>query len=108
MWASTPAAWSSPRRSSPISRRCIANRAATALVTQFDKDDVEDVGLVKFDFLGLRTLTIIDWAVKIINARRAGRRLPLDIDAIPLDDGATFELLKACRPRPCSSSNRAA
>ena len=39
-------------------------------VTQFDKDDVEAVGLVKFDFLGLRTLTIIDWAVKAINARR--------------------------------------
>ena len=33
------------------------------LVTQFDKDDVESVGLVKFDFLGLRTLTIINWAV---------------------------------------------
>jgi len=41
------------------------------IVTQFDKDDVEAVGLVKFDFLGLRTLTIIDWAVKAINARRA-------------------------------------
>jgi DNA polymerase-3 subunit alpha len=40
-------------------------------VTQFDKDDVEAIGLVKFDFLGLRTLTIIDWAVKAINARRA-------------------------------------
>src|SRR3546814_3998541 len=39
-------------------------------VTQFDKDDVEAVGLVKFDFLGLRTLTIIDWAVKAINQRR--------------------------------------
>ena len=43
-------------------------------VTQFDKDDVEAVGLVKFDFLGLRTLTIIDWAVKAINVRRASRR----------------------------------
>ncbi len=40
-------------------------------VTQFDKDDVEAIGLVKFDFLGLRTLTIIDWAVKAINRRRA-------------------------------------
>jgi DNA polymerase III subunit alpha len=39
-------------------------------VTQFDKDDVEAVGLVKFDFLGLRTLTIIDWAVKAINKSR--------------------------------------
>ncbi len=44
------------------------------VVTQYDKDDVEAVGLVKFDFLGLRTLTIIDWAVKAINARRAKER----------------------------------
>jgi DNA polymerase-3 subunit alpha len=42
-------------------------------VTQFDKDDVEAVGLVKFDFLGLRTLTIIDWAVKAVNGRDPGR-----------------------------------
>ena len=42
----------------------------TSIVTQFDKDDVEAAGLVKFDFLGLRTLTIIDWAVKNINAQR--------------------------------------
>ncbi len=41
-------------------------------VTQFDKDDVEAVGLVKFDFLGLRTLTIIDWAVKAVNLRGSG------------------------------------
>ncbi|WP_129135570.1 DNA polymerase III subunit alpha [Luteimonas sp. YGD11-2] len=62
-------------------------------VTQFDKDDVEAVGLVKFDFLGLRTLTIIDWAVKAINARRAtGGEAPLDIAALPLDDRASYEL----------------
>ena len=40
------------------------------LVTQFDKDDVEAAGLVKFDFLGLRTLTIVNWAVDMINARQ--------------------------------------
>ena len=45
-----------------------------SVVTQFDKDDVEAAGLVKFDFLGLRTLTIIDWAVRTINAERAARR----------------------------------
>ena len=62
-------------------------------VTQFDKDDVEAVGLVKFDFLGLRTLTIIDWAVKAINARRAvAGEAPLDIAALPLDDRASYEL----------------
>ncbi|HOC10829.1 MULTISPECIES: DNA polymerase III subunit alpha [Thermomonas] len=60
-------------------------------VTQFDKDDVEAVGLVKFDFLGLRTLTIIDWAVKAINIRRAQEgQAPLDISSIPLDDASVF------------------
>ena len=62
-------------------------------VTQFDKDDVEAVGLVKFDFLGLRTLTIIDWAVKAINQRRAAAgEAPLDITTLPLDDKASYEL----------------
>jgi DNA polymerase-3 subunit alpha len=65
------------------------------VVTQYDKDDVEAVGLVKFDFLGLRTLTIIDWAVKAINVRRAqAGEAPLDIAALPLDDPAPYELLK--------------
>ncbi|HTL14077.1 MAG TPA: DNA polymerase III subunit alpha [Thermomonas sp.] len=62
-------------------------------VTQFDKDDVESIGLVKFDFLGLRTLTIIDWAVKAINARRAvAGEPPLDITTLPLDDRAAYGL----------------
>ena len=62
-------------------------------VTQFDKDDVEAVGLVKFDFLGLRTLTIIDWAVKAINVRRAREgQPPLDIGALPLDDKPSYQL----------------
>ena len=63
-----------------------------SLVTQFDKDDVEAAGLVKFDFLGLRTLTVIDWTVKAINARRAQTGGPvLDIGKIPLDDALTYE-----------------
>jgi DNA polymerase-3 subunit alpha len=67
-----------------------------ALVSQFDKDDVEAVGLVKFDFLGLRTLTIIDWALKTINAQRATSGAePVVIDNLPLDDKKTFSLLKA-------------
>jgi DNA polymerase III subunit alpha len=67
------------------------------VVTQFDKDDVEAVGLVKFDFLGLRTLTIIDWAVHTINRAGAGQgEPPIDISAIALEDSATFELLKRC------------
>lgn len=66
------------------------------LVTQFDKNDVESAGLVKFDFLGLRTLTIVDWAVKMINVRGEEQGRPsIDITAIPLDDEKTFQLLKA-------------
>lgn len=63
-------------------------------VTQLDKDDVEAVGLVKFDFLGLRTLTIIDWAVRIVNAENPAQ--PLDIETIDMQDKRTFALLRAC------------
>lgn len=63
-------------------------------VTQFDKNDVEYAGLVKFDFLGLRTLTIIDSAVKMINARlvEEGHNI-IDITAIPLDDQTSIDVL---------------
>lgn len=68
------------------------------LVTQFDKDDVEAVGLVKFDFLGLRTLTIIKWALNHVNARHQTENKPLlDIEKIPLDDPQTFKMLQACQ-----------
>jgi DNA polymerase-3 subunit alpha len=64
-------------------------------VTQFDKSDGEYAGLVKFDFLGLRTLTIINWALEMINAKldREGKEHVL-IEAIPLDDQASFRILK--------------
>ncbi|WP_261881965.1 DNA polymerase III subunit alpha [Vibrio pelagius] len=64
-------------------------------VTQFDKNDVETAGLVKFDFLGLRTLTIIDWALGLVNPRleREGKD-PVRIESIPLDDQASFNLLQ--------------
>ncbi len=71
--------------------------SGASLATQYDKDDVEAVGLVKFDFLGLRTLTIIDWTVKAVNAIREERGEPaLDIADVPLDDRQTFALLKRC------------
>ena len=63
-------------------------------VTQFHKDDVESAGLVKFDFLGLKTLTVIDLAVKLID-KRPDRSEKFDIDSIPLDDPATFALLQS-------------
>jgi DNA polymerase-3 subunit alpha len=73
----------------------LCDEAGQNLVTQFDKDDVEAAGLVKFDFLGLRTLTIIDWAVKALNKERQREGLePIDISAIPLDDAKTYGLLQ--------------
>jgi DNA polymerase III subunit alpha len=65
-----------------------------SVVTQFDKDDVEAAGLVKFDFLGLRTLTIIARAVEIINALPEKTGTPLDITQLPMDDKATYQLLR--------------
>ncbi len=61
-------------------------------VTQFDMKGVEKVGLVKFDFLGLRTLTVIDQAVRVIRRRH---QKDLDIRTIPLDDADTFALLQS-------------
>jgi len=59
---------------------------------QFDMKGVEKVGLVKFDFLGLRTLTVIDQAVRLI---RRHHEAGFDIHTVPLDDPATFALLQA-------------
>ncbi|TAL60678.1 MAG: DNA polymerase III subunit alpha [Legionella sp.] len=71
---------------------------STQIVSQFDKDDVEAAGLVKFDFLGLRTLTIIDWALATVNKQRVAAGMePIDISKIPTDDVETFNLLKACK-----------
>ena len=68
----------------------------SSVLTQFDKDDVEKIGLVKFDFLGLRTLTIIDKAIKSINDDLASRNKDqLDISNIDLNDSKVFELLSA-------------
>lgn len=65
------------------------------LVTQYDKNDVESAGLVKFDFLGLRTLTIIDWALQNIHAKQQGTDEELlDINAINLEDSRVYDMLK--------------
>ncbi len=69
--------------------------SSASVISQFDKDDVEAIGLVKFDFLGLRTLTILDWAMRHVT-RLAGGIAPFSLEALPLDDAATYELLKAC------------
>jgi DNA polymerase-3 subunit alpha len=87
--------------------------SSTSVVSQFDKDDVESIGLVKFDFLGLRTLTILDWAMRHVARLAAegslrssgaptgvllagaGGVAPFSLETLPLDDSATYELLKA-------------
>jgi DNA polymerase-3 subunit alpha len=66
---------------------------ADAIVSQFDKDDVEAVGLVKFDFLGLTTLTILDWTLRFI--RRLDAQSTLDLARLPLDDRAAYEIFKS-------------
>lgn len=66
-----------------------------SVASQYDKNDVETAGLVKFDFLGLRNLTVIDNAVKLVNRRREAEGLtPIDIEKIKLDDKPSFDLLK--------------
>ena len=65
----------------------------SGVVSQYDKDDVEAVGLVKFDFLGLTTLTILDWAVRYIH-RLQSRPADWTLEQIPLDDPAAFNILK--------------
>ena len=70
------------------------DESGQGLVTQYDKNDVETAGLVKFDFLGLRTLTIIDWAVKMINARAGEDEPAIDIAKLPLTDERVYRLLQ--------------
>lgn len=73
-------------------------QGSEVMVTQFDMGDVEAIGLVKFDFLGLRTLTIIDWAIRDINeAREAINEDAIEIGKIPLNDPATFKLVQSAR-----------
>lgn len=64
-------------------------------MTQFDKDDIECIGLIKFDFLGLRTLTIIDRSLKMINQKRLRYKLPaININSISLCDQKSFQMLQ--------------
>ncbi|WDU54015.1 DNA polymerase III subunit alpha [Taylorella equigenitalis] len=65
---------------------------STTAVSQYDKNDIEDVGLVKFDFLGLRNLTILDWTVRYVKEFNEAQK-DFDLDRLPLDDKATYKLL---------------
>jgi DNA polymerase-3 subunit alpha len=64
------------------------------VASQFDMGDVESAGLVKFDFLGLKTLTILDQAVNRINSNIKDLEKHIDIEDLPLNDSKTFELLQ--------------
>ena len=70
------------------------DRTSSSVMTQFDKDDVEKIGLVKFDFLGLRTLTVIDRALKSINEDKENSK-KLNLDNIPLNDEKVFKFLSS-------------
>ena len=74
----------------------IADTESGRDTAHFDKDDLEDIGLVKFDFLGLRTLTIIALALRNINAKRNDAQRLTD-ESIPEDDRATFEYISSGR-----------
>jgi len=65
---------------------------AQAPVSQFDKDDVEAIGLVKFDFLGLTTLTILDWTLRYVRKLDPGATVALE--SLPLDDAHTFDIFR--------------
>ena len=66
--------------------------ASDAAVSQFDKDDVESIGLVKFDFLGLTTLTILDWTLRHI--RQLDTAADLRLEKLPLDDRAAYAVFQ--------------
>lgn len=68
----------------------VQNSNEEGFVTQYDKDNIEELGLLKMDFLGLRTLTVMGDALKLI---RANRGIDLDLDAIPLDDKDACDIL---------------
>ena len=70
--------------------------SGSGLVSQYDKDDVERAGLVKFDFLGLKTLTIVDWTLELVNQHRQSLgESEMRVEDIPIDDPAAFKLLRA-------------
>jgi DNA polymerase-3 subunit alpha len=88
LWDHVPVFRDRPPRSAAASAPSVEG----SLVTQYHKDDVEISGLVKFDFLGLKTLTVLDIAVRLVNARPKIHQ-KLDLATIPLDDAATYRLL---------------
>ena len=76
----------------PLQRPARGDESSPVLMTQFSMDPVAHLGLLKMDFLGLTSLTILDQAVKLV---RESRGVEINLQTLPLDDGATFELLSS-------------
>ncbi len=73
-------------------------RLSEMAITQYDKDDIEAIGLTKFDFLALRTLTVLHQCMRMVNARRAEQgEAALELESLPLGDAATYRLLQSAR-----------
>jgi DNA polymerase-3 subunit alpha len=94
LWDHVPVFRDRPK-SAPADNAESGVASAGALITQYYKDDVEQAGLVKFDFLGLKTLTVLDIAMRLVNARPDMVRdgATVDLSRIPMDDPATYRLL---------------
>lgn len=78
----------------PLDEICPLQRASQeekTIVTQFDMHSLEELGLLKIDFLGLKNLTLIEDTIKIVEKRH---QIKIDIEKIPFDDKKTFELLQ--------------
>ena len=76
----------------PLQRPARGDESSPVLMTQFSMDPVAHLGLLKMDFLGLTSLTILDQAVKLV---RESRGVEIDLQALPLDDAKTYELLSS-------------
>jgi DNA polymerase-3 subunit alpha len=70
-----------------------AAAGAESVISQLDKDDVELIGLVKFDFLGLTTLTILDWTLRYV--KRLHPEADVKLESLPLDDPATYRIFQS-------------
>ncbi len=77
----------------PLADHVPCFKSDSTIVTQYDKDDVEAAGLVKFDFLGLKTLTVLDIAERLVNARPDRKNRPLSLSSVPFDDRETYQLM---------------
>ncbi len=99
--------WLSRRQQLLTLRQFTADAEGQNPVTQFDKNDVETAGLVKFDFLGLRTLTIVDWALQMVNAKKdkLGGGVEFVLSRFPWMTQRALDCCNDTKPRQYSSLN---